>query len=278
MVKIAFIAVLAMALELVASGAQAQVGADLNISPKRVTLGEGKRSATVYIFNQGDEAATYTVEMVDRIMSTDGEIVAVGDQTPKLNASAHDLLQYTPRRVTLQAKQSQSIRIRVLRPSGPGEYRSHLTVTALPSEDMGLTAAAAAGPEGDGLAVKVVALFSISIPVIIREGPMEAVATIENAKVNAVSTPGEPTRVRLDLVRSGVGSIYGDVEVYARRGRDERRIGFVRGVAVYPEIDRRAFVVELTEPVRHGERLRVVYRDDDARPGAERATASFVAP
>ena len=54
-------------------------GADLNISPRRVTFDETERSASVYVFNQGDTPATYTVELVDRVMSPDGQIRAVAD-------------------------------------------------------------------------------------------------------------------------------------------------------------------------------------------------------
>jgi hypothetical protein len=260
------------------SGAKAQVGADLNISPKRVALGEGQRSATVYIFNQGDRPATYTVEMIDRTMSENGSISAVPRSAAPASTSALPLVEYTPRVITLQPKQSQSIRIRVRRPEKPGEYRSHLTVTAQPPEDVGLTAVqAAAGTNPSALAVRIVALFSISIPVVVREGAIDSAAAIENPIVSGAAAPGGTQRVALDLVRRGTGSVYGDVEIYAGEGRSERRVGLVRGVAVYPEIQRRSFVTPLTQPVQPGERVRVVYRDDDVHPGTELARVLFVA-
>ncbi len=269
----------AAVLMLTATGARAQVGADLNISPKRLTLGGAERSATVYLFNQGGEPATYTVEMVDRAMTPNGEIVAVGSHAARPAASAADLLQYTPHRVTLLARQSQSIRIRVSRPQAPGEYRSHLTVTALPPEEMGLTAAeAAAEPASGNLAVKVVALFSISIPVIVREGPVSATVSIQNAHIEPRGAAGGAPSVVFDLVRNGDASVYGDVEVLRRRGREEKRLALIRGVAVYPEIEQRTFMADLSEVVRPGDLLRVVYRDDDKLPGKELATASLVAP
>jgi hypothetical protein len=273
---VAVAALLATALP--GSGANAQVGADLNISPKRVTLGAGQRSATVYIFNQGDRPATYTVEMVDRTMSENGSIAAVAAASAAAPTSALPLLEYTPHVITLQPKQSQAIRIRVRRPESPGEYRSHLTVTAQPPEDVGLTAAqAVAGTNPGALAVRIVALFSISIPVVVREGAVEASAAIENPIVRGTEGAGATQRVSLDLVRRGAGSVYGDVEIYAGEGRSERRVGLVRGVAVYPEIQRRSFVTPLTQPVRPGERMRIVYRDDDVHPGAELARVSLVA-
>lgn len=113
-------------LSLTAAGeAVAQVGADLNISPRRVTFDERERAASVYVFNQGDAPATYTVELVDRVMQADGQIVAEADLTTAspLGTSAADFIQYTPRRVTLQPRESQVIRLRV-RPRRPARLRN----------------------------------------------------------------------------------------------------------------------------------------------------------
>jgi hypothetical protein len=48
------------------------VGANLNISPKRVTFDRADRTATVYVFNQGTAPATFDIALVDRIMLPDG--------------------------------------------------------------------------------------------------------------------------------------------------------------------------------------------------------------
>jgi P pilus assembly chaperone PapD len=256
--------------------AHAQVGADLNISPKRVVFSPGERSATVYIFNQGDSPATYTVELVDRVMLPDGQI-AESAQHPEVDvASAAELVQYTPRRVVLQPRESQSIRVRALpAPNGEDvEYRTHLTVTAVPPESTGLTAEAAARGEDGELSLQVTALFSVSIPVILRTGEADARATLDNLRL--APPVGEQTfpMVALDLVRLGANSVYGDVEI-----RDGvRMVGLLRGVAVYPEVERRAVTVPLAEAVTPGTVLTVTYRDDDAHAGQALATASLAVP
>lgn len=272
------IAAFAALLSLTAAGeASAQVGADLNISPRRVTFDASERAASVYVFNQGDAPATYTVELVDRVMQADGQIVAAADvATPGLpGTSAAEFIQYTPRRVTLQPRESQVIRIRV-RPPATGaarEYRTHLTVTALPPEDSGFTAAQAAAPGTDEVALQVVALFSVSIPLILREGDVDARAGIDGI-VRLAPVEGAPNgAIQLDLVRLGANSVYGDVQVYAGQGSQERLVTAVRGVAVYPEIDRRTVIAPLSEALPAGEPLRIVYVDDDAQPGSTLATA-----
>jgi P pilus assembly chaperone PapD len=255
-------------------------GADLNISPRRVTFDETERAASVYVFNQGDAPATYTVDLVDRVMSPDGQIRALADAPGAPHSpSAMDYIQYTPRRVTLQPRESQVIRIRVRPPGGtaPGEYRTHLTVTALPPEDAGFTAAQAAQADPNSVGLQITALFSVSIPLIVREGAVDARAAVENARLMS-PTEGTPNgAVTLDLVRLGANSVYGDVQIRAGTGPAEHVVGLVRGIAVYPEIARRTVVAPLALPLTAGEPVRVVYVDDDVRAGSVLATASAAA-
>lgn len=276
MFKSMIAAPIAVALTVMAGAASAQTGADLNISPRRVTFDESERSASVYVFNQGDAPATYTVELVDRAMQTDGQIVLASDvAASQVSPSAAEFIQYTPRRVTLQPRESQVIRVRV-RPPATGEaheYRTHLTVTALPPEDSGFTVDQAVAPGAEEVSLQVVALFSVSIPLILREGEVDARAGIDGV-IRLPALEGAPNgAIRLDLVRLGANSVYGDVEVYAGEGPAERFVTVVRGVAVYPEIERRTVIAPLAEALPEGVALRIVYKDDDAHPGATLATA-----
>jgi P pilus assembly chaperone PapD len=259
---------------LTAAPALAQVGADLNISPKRVVFGPGERSATVYIFNQGDQPATYTVELVDRAMLPDGQIVTAADHADVKIDSAQDLVQYTPRRITLQPRESQAIRVRA-RPGEGGEHRSHLTVTALPPEDTGFTVDQAAGGGANEVSLQVVALFSVSIPVIVRDGAADARAAIDRLSVSRVE---DQTLLSLDLVRQGANSVYGDVEIFSEDRAGRQLLTAVRGVAVYPEVERRTVILPLPKALTPGQTLSIVYRDDDAEPGAVLATATLTAP
>jgi P pilus assembly chaperone PapD len=266
---------LALALTAGAGAASAQVGADLNISPRRVTFDESDRSASVYVFNQGDAPATYTVELVDRAMQVDGQIVLAAEVPAESRGrSAADYIQYTPRRVTLQPRESQVIRLRV-RPPATGaanEYRTHLTVTALPPEDTGFTVDQAAAANADEVSLQVVALFSVSIPLILREGAVDARAGIDAVRRLPAQEGAPDGAIQLDLVRIGANSVYGDVEIYAGAGPAERLVALVRGIAVYPEIERRTVVAPLAEPLAEGVGLRIVYKDDDVDPGATLAT------
>lgn len=265
----------AVAAVLLGAGASAQSGPDANLSPKRVVFDPAARAATVFVFNQGDRPATYTVEVVDRVMREDGQIVALADLPPVERAaaearlrSAREMVQFTPRRVTLGPNQSQAVRIRAQRPGGlgEGEYRTHLTVTAVPPADAGLTAEQAVNPAAGEVGVRVNALFGLSIPNIVRQGRPDVRARLEN--VRYTRSDAGPTAT-VDVVREGASSVYGDVEVRAagRSGRSGPVLGRVRGVGVYPEIGRRTIRVPLSRVPGVGERLEAVFLDDDTRAG-----------
>ena len=192
------------------------VGANLNISPKRLTFDRTGKSATVYVFNQGETAATFDVSLVDRIMTSSGQITPLtearakpelGDIAAKLK-SAQPMLLATPRRVTLQPGKGQTIRVRVnpgAEAQGAGEYRTHLTVTTIPPRDIGLTAEQAALPGEGELKFIVHSVFGVSVPVIVRLGDTDVRAGIENAKVTYADGPADggavvrPPAARLEL-------------------------------------------------------------------------------
>jgi hypothetical protein len=277
----------------VASKSSALVGADLNIAPKRVVFDAASRSATIYVFNQGAEPATYLLDLVDEVMTPDGRIEPV--EEAKLNAadaglvgklqSAKPLATFTPHRVTLAGGESQAVRIRISRPAdlAVGEYRTHLVVTAAPPKDAGLTAdQVAAGDAAKGVSVRVIGLFSLSIPVIVRQGAADARAGIDATELSLPSgskTSAEPPSLSLDIVRKGASSLYGDLEVRVLKGdKPAEVLGQIKGLGVYPEVDRRRVRVALSRAPQPGERLAVTYKDDDAQPGATLATAVIAAP
>jgi len=259
----------------------AQVGGDLNIAPKRLVLDASARSATVFIFNRGATAATYDIGLVDRIMTQDGQISAVdqikpGSPEAALAAglrSAKDMVTHTPRRVTLQPGESQTVKLRILRPADltAGEYRTHLTVTAVPPEDAGLTAEQAAGDKGGQLGAKVVSLFAISIPIIVRQGAPDVRAAIANVRYTA-DTPS----LTLDLQRQGGNSLYGDIEIrIAGAPASAAPLGILRGIAVYPETAQRELAIPLPRKLAAGEKIELVFRDGDLTPGQTLATSEL---
>lgn len=244
--------------------AVAQQVNNLNISPKRVVFSGATSSSAVYIFNRGQEAVTYRVELVDRVMLPSGEIRSKDELTDNPTAadligrlkSSAGMIQFTPRRVTLQPGQSQAIRLRLLRPTAllDGEYRTTLTVSAVPPEDTGITADQAFAANDGKLSIKAIARFEISIPLIVRQGQLVGQVRIDNARASG-------QKLELDLARSGSRSIYGDLEV-RENDASGKIVGLIRGVGVYEEIDRRVLEMPLNRDVRPGEALHLSFRED----------------
>ena len=268
--------------------AQSAGGGDINLSPKRVVFDAAGHAASVYVFNRGTGPATYSISVIDRVMLPDGQILSVDDalKDPAKAAvaatvkSAKDYVVFTPRRVTLNPNESQTIRLRALKPNDlpPGEYRTHLTVTAVPPENAGLTAEQAAQVGSKQLAVKIIPIFSISIPLIVRQGDVDARAALEAPHITFEKSPADPAQkiesLNVTIRRLGTSSVYGNLQV--RRGSE--LVGGVLGVGVYPEISQRSISIPLSKPPKPGDSLSVSFIDDDAHSGQELAKVAFTAP
>jgi P pilus assembly chaperone PapD len=258
------------------------VGANLNLTPKRITLDKNRRSATVYIYNQGNAPATFDIALVDRVMTPEGQIVAVGDATaaqkPLVEAlkSAKDILLVSPRRATLAPGQGQTIRLRIASvPQNPtGEFRSHLTVTTIPPPTAGLSAEQAAQGAPNALSFQITSVFGISIPAIVRFSDPDVRAAIQNAHIeyaqlspDGVAPPKRTAIMVFDLARLGSSSLFGNLEVKSATQRSGAVLGLARGVGVYPEVQQRTVRLPLTRAPAAGEKLEITFTDDDTSPG-----------
>lgn len=270
---------LAVPIAALAAPLGAQIGSELNISPKRVVFAGAQGSATVFVFNRGNSATTYRVDLIDRIMLPDGQIVTSDEaaKTPEGRVArarfktAAKMIDFTPRRVTLGPGKTQTIRVRLLRPAAlaAGEYRTTLTVSALPPESAGLTADQAVTTTTGEVSMRVFALFGVSIPLVVRQGPHPVFASISAAEVVG-------GKFRLVLGHTGAGSVYGDIEI--RRGSAKGEVvGAIKGIGVYEEADSRPLAGDLYGKVKPGERLVMLFRDDDGEVGKIQASATTTA-
>ncbi len=272
------------------------VTANLNINPKRLAFDRLGKSAAIYVFNQGGSAGAFDVKLIDRVMLPDGQIIPVSEAEtrPELKdlvarlKSAMGMVVVTPRRVNLAGNVGQTLRIRA-GASGDvaaGEYRTHLTVTAIPPADIGVTAEQAAAQREGQLSFRVNSVLGLSIPVIIRVGPIDVRAGLEKAKLSVediLTTPGKPPVrtgvLTFDLVRVGANSLFGDLEIRGAKERgDKEPLGAVRGIGVYTEIDRRFVKIALRRVPAAGEQIEIVFRDDDTSPGKQLSKVTIPAP
>ena len=218
--------------------AQAGVG-DLLVAPTRLVL-TGGRSAEVILNNIGDEPATYRISAEFRRMKPDGTLEEVADPSDS-EKSARDMLMYAPRRVTLAPHEPQSIRIAARPPQGlpDGEYRVHLLFRAIPPST---PVTQPASTTEKGVSFKLVPVYGVTIPVIVRLGNLEVKAGIENVHVE--NRDGKPV-IALDIDSTGGRSTFGEVRVLKPGVKDP--IALSRAVAVYTELNQREVILPINE-------------------------------
>ena len=235
---VAAAALFAAPILLPAQPANAGVG-DLLVAPTRLIL-NGGRSAEIILNNIGDEPATYRISAEFRRMRADGMLEEVSDPNAAEKA-ARDMLIFAPRRVTLAPNEPQSIRIAARPPQGlpDGEYRVHLLFRAIPPATP--VAKPASAPE-KGVSFKLIPVYGVTIPVIVRLGNLSVKAGISNVRTE--QRDGKPV-IALELDRTGDRSTFGEVRVLKAGVKDP--IAISRAVAVYTELNEREVVVPVSE-------------------------------
>lgn len=268
-------------LGLAAAASSRDAVADLMLHPTRVVFEKNQRAAQLDLINKGAEAATYRLSVVNRRMSESGEFSTVDAPAPG-EQFVGDMLRYSPRQIVLEPGAAQTVRLMLRKPAGlaPGEYRSHLMFERLP--DVGAPAPEPQNkPPEDGLEIKLKALISVSIPVIVRHGETAASVSISNLELHR-ATPGRPAVLSFAIQRSGNRSVYGDLVVgFTPNGGTDQQVGGARGVAVYTPNPLRRGRLELTAPqgaaLPRGT-LRLVYRERPEDGGRTLAEAVLKLP
>lgn len=207
----------------------AQAAGDLLVAPTRIIL-DGQRGTEVILNNIGSETATYRISLELRRMTAEGRLQDVSpEEVNEMEQAAKDMVRYAPRRVTLPPNQPQAIRLGVRAPKDlpDGEYRVHLLFRAVPKA----TSVTDKTQQTEGFSIALTPIYGVTIPVIIRQGKLNATAAIANARLEQGD---EGQAFAFDLSRTGERSTYGEIRV-SKQGQDEPLL-MVRGIAVYPEV------------------------------------------
>lgn len=225
----------------------AQAAGDLLVAPTRIVL-DGQRGTEIILNNIGAETATYRISLELRRMSQEGRLTAVTpEEANQIEQAAKSMIRYAPRRVTLPPNQPQAIRIGVRAPQDlpDGEYRVHMLFRAIPKAK---AVTEQTNPEG-GFSIALTPIYGVTIPVIVRQGNLEATAGIANGRIEE---DDEGKSFAFDLSRTGDRSTYGEIRI-TKPGLDEPLL-VARGIAVYPEV--RSRKVALPIPNEIAEQLR----------------------
>jgi len=232
-----------LALILISQSYAAFSASILQILPTRVVFEGNKRSADVFLKNRGDNDGEYRVSLRNQRMTPEGkfEIIEKGQGLPD-ELFADKMIRYAPRRVNISkdlSAEPQTIRLVLRKPRNlpDGEYRSHLLFTSIPSIEE-------AGTQESGMSFK--ATVEITIPLIIRQGELNAKISLSNANIRKNDKGIYILKVTLD--REGTRSIYGDLEVLQTLNGEAQRISYMRGLAIYLPTTSRTIEVPINLP------------------------------
>jgi P pilus assembly chaperone PapD len=239
----AFLALVALVLPcsaLVGASAHAPTpsGAGLVVTPTRIVLEGRARSAEIFLHNSGKAPATYRISLMEMEMDEHGQTTE--KLAPPAGTSAASLLRYSPRQVVLAPGTSQTVRVQVRKPEhlAAGEYRSHFLFRAVPD-----TSSTEPTPDSETqIGVSIKAIYGVSIPFILRHGPVQA-----KASLSALSLDPERTTLSFQINREGNRSLYGDLQTtWQPSGGKPMPAGKLNGVAVYANLPLRKFTLPLS--------------------------------
>lgn len=204
--------------------------AQLIISPTRVVLDERQRSAKVVLINPTKQTRTYRVSWVEKTANRNGGYTNLTEKSNLVHKSSN-MVRFSPRQITLPPNEKQIIRLMFRRPKTlqDSEYRSHLKFTPL-----SVKTTKESPSKGSGINLE--AIVSFSIPIIARQGSVEASVDINKIQVikNQQSTSAQ---VKLTIDKAGKYSTTGNMLVYWKptSGADEQIVAQVHGYNIYPD-------------------------------------------
>ncbi len=249
---------------------------DLLITPRRVVFEGNKRVEELNLSNTGRDTSVYNVSFVQYRMADDGTFQEITEPDPGQNFADKNL-RFFPRTVTLAPGEAQTVRMQVLNRErlAPGEYRSHVYFRSVPKEGaLGLDNADA---DTSALSIRIIPIFGITIPIIIRVGESDTRVAISDVALQKVDD--STNVVAFTFNREGNMSAYGDVRVtHISPDGTNTLLGAVNGVAVYTPNKKRNFQVLIDRAVlvnlKSGS-LKVEYLSQSDRNPAKLAEASI---
>jgi hypothetical protein len=241
---------------------------NLLITPRRVVFEGSKKTQELNLANTGQDTAKYNVSIIQYRMKEDGSFMEITTPDPGQNF-ADKYIRFFPRTVTLAPNEAQVVKMQLTKTDQllPGEYRSHVYFRAVPKQ----TALASEEIKTDSttIGVKLIPIFGITIPVIIRSGESTMKAGLTDLKLEIIND----TIPRLQFVfnRSGNMSVYGDILVdHISPMAVVTHVGTVRGIAVYTPNAVRKFQMDLDSKSKvnyHNGTLKINYiSQSDTKP------------
>ena len=252
---------------------------DLQLLKKRVVFEGTQRIEQLHVTNTGKDTAVYAITFVNNRMTEVGAFESITEPDPGQYFADQNIRIY-PRRVTLAPGETQAVKLQVTKANqlAPGEYRSHLYFRAEPGKKPLGEENKDAAAEKAGISMKLIPIFGISIPVIIRIGEPTAKVTISDLAL--VKQDNVSYQLNLKFNRTGNMSVYGDIDVQHISPKGEKtEVGIVKGFSVYSPNTARTFQMQLIKPANidfKSGKLLVTYKPQGSEKLVKLADAELV--
>jgi P pilus assembly chaperone PapD len=236
------------------------------VAPHAVVIDHRTRSGSLSLYNPGDQPAEVSLSMFFGYPVTDsaGDFdLRTVERPDAAMPSAAGWLEAFPKRMLLQPKERQTVRLLARPPAGlrDGEYWARLVVAAK-AGSVPLSGADSSSGITVGLNLEVRTV----LPLQYRKG---AVATSVRASGLSAGVQGDSLAVRLHLVRQGTAAFIGTVRGALADSGGRTVATFSGPVAVYYEVDPR-FTAALPggrlAPGRYRLRVEVTTEREDLAP------------
>ena len=205
--------------------------ADLLISPVRVVLNERDRSASVTLINSGNETRAYRISWSKKIALPQGGYRDLTPEEDAQYAGLERMVRISPKQVSLAPQQRQTIKLLLRNPGNltDGEYRSHLTFTALPPNTE------RSSPKNQ-TSIELKMLLSYTMPVLYRKGTVRVSPSMEQLSLVTHKDTGR-TDIQITLKHDDLYSTSGRLIAYwTPEGGQQRQVGLLNGYNLYPEV------------------------------------------
>jgi len=232
--------------------------ASLLVTPSRVAFDVRDRSKEVILVNTSNQVRSYKLEWVNQRQNDEGGYTQILENEMESFGTADQFLRYSPRRVTLQAGESQKVKVMARRRSNMSfpEYRSHLKFTALPPD---LVNNSDEQETSEGISMKLHLLLSYTIPVVLRTEAPASKVTISDLSFSGEAANKQ--KLSFTMKKQSPTSVYGDFTIYHIDNGEEKAIGFLNGVNFFHEQQ----TMRMSIPLHHAlnqvkGQLKIVYK------------------
>jgi len=250
---------------------------NLMVFPRRVVFEGIKRSQDLNIANTGTDTARYNISAVQFRMKENGEFEEI-TQPDSGEYFADKYIRFFPRTVVLPPNAAQVVKIQLMKAKDmlPGEYRSHLYFRAVPPEKP--LGEKEAPKDTTSISIKIIPIFGITIPVIIRVGESTAKVNISDVSFEMVNDT-IPT-LKMAFNRTGNMSVYGEIAIehISPQGK-VTQLSSIQGMAVYTPIPVRRFKVDLDKSLGidyHRGKIHIVYTSQSTAQPEKLAEANLL--